>query len=571
MRALQLYFRLHRPYELKHDGLGAEYFGGEADFREADRTEYQPFFALLERNAQKFPDLRISLGVSGLWLEQAERWDADLVRRLRRLVNLGNIEVLLTPYDYSLSWFYDQAEFVAQIEKMRRKLSQALGTEPTVLAMPELIYHDKIAAWAAEQKLTGVLTGAAEVALDYRSPNQVFKASEHRELSVLCQNTRFSEAIRHATALAMVEGEQTKTEFVATETPVEAVKPQKKATAAEFVRGMAGVKDAMIAPVHRAHRSESTGRMEFSARKFQKELELEVLRGDLINLALDTRIFAEYRELGIVRFFDELITSWLTTKHKIISASQAIEAFPAQAKISIKDTIAWRGKPRADGKSVGLAMLKDVQFCPPRWLSSARQMKATRTLYALKAQVFAAKDQDLYREFQKFTALDYLEAMSEHGPALVGEPKRDGSTAKQNYDTFMAVLERFTKIVEEKQPQPLKITKTASEAKKAAESDFAIKVNVRKPKAGRREVQDAGDWDELITENWFAEACEGEEILEDTEEYEEDFEDEDEAETDEMDDAAAEVQILAQRISRQQEASRQNLDALAEAELIEGE
>ncbi len=66
MRAIQLFFRLHRAYDLKPiDEIDTEIFGIEAEFRETNRIEYQPLFAILERNTQKYPKFHLSIGVSG--------------------------------------------------------------------------------------------------------------------------------------------------------------------------------------------------------------------------------------------------------------------------------------------------------------------------------------------------------------------------------------------------------------------------------------------------------------------------------------------------------------------------
>lgn len=133
MRAVQLFFRLHRAYDLKPiSEIDAEIFGIEAEFRETNRIEYQPLFALLERNSQKYPKFHVSVGVSGLWLEQAEKWDPELIRRLRKLVNLGNVELVACPYDYSLSSFYDEAEFETQMEEERKIFSRIFGVEPEI-------------------------------------------------------------------------------------------------------------------------------------------------------------------------------------------------------------------------------------------------------------------------------------------------------------------------------------------------------------------------------------------------------------------------------------------------------
>ena len=121
MRSLHLCFRLHRPYELKDSSSWQKgYFGGEVEFKAEDKANYQPLFALLERNAQRYPNFRASLLVSGIWLEQAERWDMDLIRRLQKLVKSGSVSFIATPYHYSMAGFYDLDELSEQITEYRK-------------------------------------------------------------------------------------------------------------------------------------------------------------------------------------------------------------------------------------------------------------------------------------------------------------------------------------------------------------------------------------------------------------------------------------------------------------------
>ena len=78
MRVIHLCFQLHEPFGLQKvtsEGEKSDYFDTKAAFAKANAEIYQPLFALLERNTQKFREFRFSLLVSGLWLELAEQYD----------------------------------------------------------------------------------------------------------------------------------------------------------------------------------------------------------------------------------------------------------------------------------------------------------------------------------------------------------------------------------------------------------------------------------------------------------------------------------------------------------------
>lgn len=577
MRALQLFFRLHRAYDLKPiDEIDAEIFGIEAEFRETNRIEYQPLFAILERNSQKYPKLHVSIGVSGLWLEQAEKWDPELIRRLRKLVNLGNVELVACPYYYSLSSFYDEAEFDAQMEAERKIFSRIFGVEPEMLAMPELIYHDKIAAYAEKAKYKGVLAGSMEKILDYRSANQVFEVKDCPNLRVIAENAKFSQAILQANRLIMVEEVKSETEFVAPkpgEVAMEQVSSRvgrHKSTAAEFVRGMAKTAATQTATSGVKTTERTSGRYVFSARKCQKELELESLRGNLINICLDTSIFRKYRDIGVVRFFDELISSWQKDpNNRFLNASEMIASKQPRTQISVKTSVSIRPERAKVGED-GLALGKDIHYRPPEWLSSARQIELEKSLYALREEVLRTNDKKLYEDFARLTALDYLLGLNE-----------------EKIQHFEAVQKILRDRILQKLPKPPKLTAEADGKVDIPEAeDFSVKVKrvsrserkqnvtvadaIAANEAAEQAILDgetdvAPEWDDLVwnTTDWTS-------VFPDGEDAESDSEDGAEGESEKDAETIAAEQVLAERMSRQMAEMGENVDQMTEAELVNG-
>lgn len=290
MRALHLGFWLHHPYELHESAKWPEkgYYGGEQAFRAADQAEFQPLLALLERNSQRYPKMHVSLAVSGVWLEQAERWDAELIKRIRKLAEKKAVGLVTVPYYYSMAAFYDLEELKTQVSQMREKLEQVFGVKSQVLALPGLCYHNKLAKWAEDLGFRAVLAGDATGALDWRSVNRLYEAKGCKDLRLFLENPPLTTAVEHATELAAADGA-------------------------------------------------------FSTKIFQKQLDLAFLRGDLVNLYFDSEIFAKWREAGIVGFFDELIKKWAETPGlRLTNAADWLENEPT-AEISIKKTAAHGG------------------------------------------------------------------------------------------------------------------------------------------------------------------------------------------------------------------------------------
>lgn len=563
MRALHLFFRLHLPHKLRDDWKSTaklDYFDDEAAFRETDRNEYQPFLALLERNAQKYPDLKLSLSISGPWIEQAQKYNPELIERVHKLANLGCVELLIEPYNYSLAFFYNQEEFSAQVTLHQQKMEQLFGSNSRILALPELMYSDRIAKWAEKADFQGILAGAAETPLDWRSTNQVFGALESPKIRLLFQNTRLSRAILHATDEATIEESVSTKELTDESTSVlsdspDALPTKKSASAADattFARSLAQnrVKLHESASKTRSRNFKQT----FSAQKFQKSLELDSLHGNLISLCLDTSIFQLWRDQGIIRFFDELFAFWSKTpRHLLLNASGSLESMTPNYDVSIKSTINWRSEPSAIARpSTNLVKLGQARNSPPEWLAHPGQIQASQKLYHLRDDVIRTKDSDLLQTFHKLANLDYLTTGADT-PSLSGKSKID----PQNPDLFslyITILDDFAQKVLAKQPQPAKLSATSTRPHSNA-SKNSRQNSSQEPQQNplKTLLQD----DELENDDEFSVPI-----------YRVTKVRAKKPAPKEIQDAAEEVQILAQRLSRKKKVTEQELSELTEAELV---
>lgn len=386
MRALHLCFWLHRPYELMgSDHWQKGYFGGAEEFRKADQRDYQPLFALLERNAQRYPKLRVSLVVSGIWLEQAERWDNDLIKRLKKLVQSGNVALVATPYYYSMAAFYDLDELTSQMKQYQEKTEQLFGVKSDFLALPELLYNNRIARWADKNSYKGILAGDTSKSLDWRTSNRVYEAKGTDGVKVLFENVALSQDISSARPAATVQVAST----VTMETEDPDITSAAELSAADFVRGMTETRPA-LRKVKTTKVSEKT---EFSAKKFQKQLDLELLRGELVNIYLDVEIFGKWRELGIIGFFDELFKIWQDTAGSHLVSVQEIAKLPPVAEVVVKKTASRKGEAE-----------KDYQL--PSWWTPTQDQKS-QELYKLRKAVVASEDKDIYQDFGKLTTIEH--------------------------------------------------------------------------------------------------------------------------------------------------------------------
>lgn len=403
MRALHLCFWLHRPYELMPaDRWQKGYFGGEEEFRRADQQHYQPLFALLERNAQRYPELRVSLVVSGAWLEQAERWDKELIRRLQKLIQNGNVALVATPYYYSMAAFYDLDELAAQLKHYQEKIQQLFGTTSEFLVLPELCYNNRIARWVDKAGYRGMLAGDAKQGLDWRTSNRIYEAKGTDGLRVLFKNRLLSQNLAQAEAIATVKIAK-EVKVAPEDLEAEPEDTQAEVTAADFVRSMTHAAETKRQAV--AETTTQTFKTEFSAKKFQKQLDLAFLRGDIVNLYLDAEIFGHWRELGIIGFFDELFKIWHDLPGAHLVSVREIAKLSPVSEISLKKTVS------------DLAEAAEDYQIPATWWSKEQDQQA-RELYDLRKSVLASEDKDLYIDYVKLTAIENADASAEYAAIL---------------------------------------------------------------------------------------------------------------------------------------------------------
>lgn len=615
MRALHLFFQLHQPYSLKApEGGEHEHFGGGADFREANQKYYQPFFALLERNTQRYAGLKVSLLVSGSWLDQAELYEPELVRRLQKLVDLKQVELVAVPYYHSLSAFYDKDEFNEQVALSRQKFEGKFSTHLSVLAAPGLMYHDRLAKWAEKAGFRGALAGDAAGVLDFRSAGRVYEAVGCEDFRVLFENGRLSQALVQGEDLVLATQAVKAEDFseVSSSTVSEeaegsrAMGARKRgATAAEFVRGRAGISRSTEIVSRRsvggagAAGSSGLEKKVYSAKKLQKELDMACLRGNLVSLCLDARVFGEQRDKGVVACFDEFFANWLKVPgNKFLTASEIFEAevFRPTAEISVKSTVRSRGMLSGLGiqengaAGAGLAKVEEVQFTLPEGFRTEAEDK----LYDLRARVLKTKNEDLKRDFQKLTTMDYafgkfredfekvLEDFEARVNDLLPKPKQlraenagadDDAASEVGAANLTAsrAAEELKGVTGDEEPEP--------------ENDYTVKVHRILKKASAEQAKrqarpedfelESGELDEdlEVDDDVLDEDLDEFDVVEDVDDADGTEIDEDDADevvdmSDAFDEAEAELQVIAQRMKRSKQESERELEALMEAEVV---
>lgn len=357
MRAICLYLHIHQPvryreYSVFNVGNDCNYFNddyygrqsNERIFKKVADKSYRPMLDLLEENMAKYPDFKVSLSITGTWLDQAEKWAPEFIKQIRRMVDRGQVEIVGETYYHSLAFFYDEDEFNAQVKKHTAKIKELFGTTPRAFRNTELAYNDNLAKWAEKAGYQTILAEGWDKILGWRSPNYVYRPIGCKNLKLLLKNYRLSDDI--------------------------------------------------------AFRFSNRGWSEWplTVPKYQKWLNDDCLRGNLINLFMDFETFGEHQweDTGIFEFMNQFIASWLGEyENKFITVSEAGTLFSPADEISMPETVTWA----------------DTERDLSAWLDNTMQQSAMRDLYSLKDAVLATENAKIIDSWRYLTTSDHPYAM----------------------------------------------------------------------------------------------------------------------------------------------------------------
>ena len=217
MTDVLLVFEVHQPYRIRRDyfwenrafkkleknELLESYFDLDADgdiFRRASTKCYLPsnriLLDVIDEHKHDRKDVRVAFSLSGVFLEQCERFNRDVLDSFKQLAETGRVEFLGQTHYHSLSSLYpDRVEFVDQVTAHRQAVKDLLGYTPRVFENTELIYHNEIAKTVEDLGYEGIFTEGADRIIGSRSPNQLFQAKGCESLKVLLRNYRLTDDI----------------------------------------------------------------------------------------------------------------------------------------------------------------------------------------------------------------------------------------------------------------------------------------------------------------------------------------------------------------------------------------
>lgn len=307
-RGITLYLHVHQPWRVREysvfdTSVNHNYFNdpdplsnanNQKIFKKVADKSYRPMNALLQKLLDTHPEFKVSLSITGTFLDQAQAWAPDVIESFQNLVKTGRVEIVAETYYHSLAFFYSRTEFERQVEDHKAKIREIFGVETNVFRNTELSYNDELAQWADQYGFKGILAEGWDPILQWRSPNFVYKPEGTKNISLLLKNYKLSDDL--------------------------------------------------------AFRFSNRGWEEWPLTVDKYETWLgSSFDQPLVNLFMDYETFGEHQwhETGIFEFFEEFVGRWLShPEHTFYTASGAIEANQAVGTISMPQTVTWADSER---------------------------------------------------------------------------------------------------------------------------------------------------------------------------------------------------------------------------------
>lgn len=319
MRDIVLYLHMHqpkriRPYSVFDIGERHDYFseigpsGNQEIFHKVADKSYYPMVALLTKLAHENENFSVNLSISGIFLEQCEAWEPELLVQLKALIATGKVELATETYFHSLAFFYSQKEFETQIDMQNQALKRQFGVTPQILRNTELAYNNDLGRWAAANGYKAVLAEGWDPILNWRSSHYLYSPKGIENVALFLKDYRFSDDI-----------------------------------AFRFSN---------------RHWAE----WPLTPDKYRGWIDALPENERLINLFMDFETFGEHQwaDTGVFDFFERFASRWCSDGNRFATFTEAMDTHRIHDEIDMPDTVTWADTERDLSAWLGNAMQQEV-------------------------------------------------------------------------------------------------------------------------------------------------------------------------------------------------------------------
>lgn len=302
MASVVFYFQVHQPFRLRRYTI----FDSDNNYFDDARNEqvlrkvagkcYLPANQVILDLCKAHKGLfRCSYSITGVIIEQCQKWMPEVIDSFKRLADTGCVEFIAETYYHSLAFLYNRNEFIAQTMKHCKLMEDLFGQRPRIFRNTELTYNNDVAKVVEDMGFDAILTEGADHILGYRSPNFVYNPPNCGHLKLLMKNYRLSDDV--------------------------------------------------------AFRFSNRGWEEWplTAEKFTGWVDQINGNGYVCDLFMDYETFGEHQweDTGIFNFMRAFPGMLLATKkNDFLTVSQAVERFPPVGEVDVPHMISWADTER---------------------------------------------------------------------------------------------------------------------------------------------------------------------------------------------------------------------------------
>ena len=348
-KSVCFYFQVHQPdrlrqfrfFDIGNDFHYLDDFSNRTIVRRVAERCYLPANRMLHdlilRHNGAF---KVAFSISGVALEQFERYAPEVIDSFKSLAATGCVEFLSETYAHSLASLSSMTEFKKQVKQHADLMKKLFGVKPTVFRNTELLYSDMIGATVADMGYGVMLTEGAKHILGWKSPDFVYVNAVNPRLKLLLRNFTLSDDIAFRFSN----------------------------------KGWAG--------------------WPLTADKYADWVVAALEKGDVINLFMDYETFGEHQRSasGIFDFMNALPAAILSRNVAFCTPSEAAQQYQPVAPLHVPYPISWADEERDTSA----------------WLGNELQEEAFNKLYALEADVYKTKDDNLLAVFRKLQESDHF-------------------------------------------------------------------------------------------------------------------------------------------------------------------
>ncbi len=203
MPSIVFYFKVHQPERLKHYTIfdineDFNYFDDERNKFYLDRIVNKCYFPalnliyeLIKETNKRF---KVSFGITGVLVEQLQRWHPEIIDLFKKLAETGAVEFVGETYHHSLASLYSIKEFKDEVLLHRQLIKKLFNQQSKVFANTELIYFDNLAKIVKDLGFEGILAEGVPWILEWRSPTFIYTDPQNN-LKILLRHYKLSDDV----------------------------------------------------------------------------------------------------------------------------------------------------------------------------------------------------------------------------------------------------------------------------------------------------------------------------------------------------------------------------------------